>query len=66
VRASAGGGRVREREREQERVQHVGFKQDAIVWGYPGLYWERMRPVLEYIWKRVYCLSKDKRPTGCH
>ena len=34
--------------------------------GYPGSYWERTFPFLEYIWKRVYCLSKDKRPTGHH
>lgn len=37
-------------------------QQDAVVWGSPGFHWEIMFPFLKYIWKRVYYLSKDKRP----
>lgn len=30
-----------------------------------GAHWERTSPFLEYFWKRVYCLPKDRRPCGC-
>lgn len=57
---------VRERGREWEREKHIGFTQDSMMWGSPGSHGERTFPFLEYIWKRVYCLSKDKRPAGGH
>ena len=57
---------VRESGGESGREQLLVFMQDVMVWGSPGSDWERTFPFLEYIWKRVYCLSKDKRPTGHH
>ena len=58
---------VRERVREQEREHRiVGFMQYTMVWGSSGSHWERMLPFLEYIWKKVYCLSKDKRAIWDH
>lgn len=43
-----------------------GLETDILVYRSPGSHWERMFPSLEYIWKRVYCLCKDKRPSGLH
>ena len=56
--------KVRNRGREQERRQCLGFTQDPIVWGPPGLHRKRMFPFLEGMWRRVFCLSKDKGPVG--
>ena len=57
---------VREKGREQEREWHVWFAQYAVVRGSPGLYRERLLPFLEYIWKRVFYLSKNKGPSRSH
>ena len=54
-----------EMERWEERVTHK-VAQGTVLWGSPGLHWGRMFPFLEYIWKSVYYLFKDKRPTMCH
>lgn len=47
------GGLITERsEGERERVrkrEHVGFIQEAVVWGSPGSHWERTLPFLKYI-----------------
>lgn len=32
--------------------------------GSPGSHWEKWLSFLEYIWKTVFCLSKDKRLLG--
>ena len=56
---------VRERGREWER-EVCGFTQYIVVRGSPWSHSERSIPYLEYIWKRGYCLSKDRRPTGVH
>lgn len=53
------------REGESRRQQWVEFVQDTAV-GDPLGPTGRKHPVLEYIWKRIYCLSKDKKPTRCH
>ena len=48
--------KVRERGKVWERKQPVGFLQDPMVWGSPGLLWERTFPLgPKYtIWTRVY------------
>lgn len=43
-----------------------GLGTESMVWGFPGLHWERQFPFLEYIWKMWHCLSGDKRTNGCH
>ena len=37
---------------------------EKIVWGYAGSHWKNMFTFQECIWKRVYCLSKNKRLAG--
>ena len=46
------------------RAEDWEWNVDSTVWGSPGSHWERTFPFLEYIWKRVYCISKDKRHSG--
>ena len=41
-----------------------GLGVDSLVQGSPGLHWKRTFSFLKYICKRVYWLSKDKRPSG--
>lgn len=48
---------------EWERAQWVGITQ-ATVSRSSGSHWERWLSFPGYIWKAVFCLSKDKRPAG--
>lgn len=52
--------------REGKREQLVGFAQGIMVRGSSELHWERMFSFPQYIWKRAYCLCKDKISAGRH
>lgn len=43
-----------------------GLRVDSVVWGSPGLYWERQFPFLECILERWHGFWRDRRDCGCH
>lgn len=56
---------VREKVRAGERPAQR-FTQDALVYTAPWFSLGENIPLLEYIWKKVFCLFKNMRPTGHH
>ena len=53
--------------RERKRVGESTTGRDHTISQarrFPGSCWERLLPFPEYIWKRVFCISKDRRTAG--
>ena len=49
---------------EWKREQCFGFKEGSVVWESSEFHRDRVFNFLECIWKSVFALSKNKRPSG--